>query len=173
MSDWFCCSKTVADLKVRFPSLQEGMKGLLASEMEKVVREEKWVCVLTGMSDAAVATGCRTALCQYQISLLALVPYLLEYKMRIFPDSLSENWLTGMSDAAVATSCRTALRQYQISLLALVPYLLEYKMRFFPDSLFRKLTYWYVGCSCGNRLSYSIVPVSNICFGTSTLFTGI
>jgi hypothetical protein len=28
---------------VRFPSLQEGMKGLLASEMEKVVREEKWV----------------------------------------------------------------------------------------------------------------------------------
>jgi hypothetical protein len=40
-SDWFCCSKTVADLKVRFPSLQEGMKGLLASEMEKVVREEK------------------------------------------------------------------------------------------------------------------------------------
>jgi len=41
MSDWFCCSKTVADLKVRFPGLQEGMKGLLASEMEKVVREEK------------------------------------------------------------------------------------------------------------------------------------
>jgi hypothetical protein len=41
MSDWFCFSKTVAELKVRFPSLQEGMKGLLASEMEKVVREEK------------------------------------------------------------------------------------------------------------------------------------
>ena len=41
MSDGFCCSKTVADLKVRFPSLQEGMKGLLSSEMEKVVREEK------------------------------------------------------------------------------------------------------------------------------------
>jgi hypothetical protein len=36
-----CCSKTVADLKVRFPGLQEGMKGLLSSEMEKVVREEK------------------------------------------------------------------------------------------------------------------------------------
>ncbi|PNF27596.1 hypothetical protein B7P43_G02275 [Cryptotermes secundus] len=36
-------SKTVADLKVRFPSLQEGMKGLLASEMEKVVREEKFL----------------------------------------------------------------------------------------------------------------------------------
>ena len=47
MSDRFCYSKTVADLKVRFPSLQEGMKGLLASEMEKVVREEKWVCILT------------------------------------------------------------------------------------------------------------------------------
>jgi hypothetical protein len=30
---------------VRFPSLQEGMKGLLASEMEKVVREEKWVYI--------------------------------------------------------------------------------------------------------------------------------
>jgi len=33
----------VADLKVRFPSLQEGMKGLLSSEMEKVVREEKFL----------------------------------------------------------------------------------------------------------------------------------
>jgi hypothetical protein len=41
ISDGFCYSKTVADLKVRFPGLQEGMKGLLASEMEKVVREEK------------------------------------------------------------------------------------------------------------------------------------
>ncbi|XP_051163411.1 uncharacterized protein LOC127282887 isoform X4 [Leptopilina boulardi] len=36
-------SKTVADLKVRFPSLQEGMKGLLSSEMEKVMREEKFL----------------------------------------------------------------------------------------------------------------------------------
>jgi SRC kinase signaling inhibitor 1 len=37
----FLCSKTVADLKVRFPNLQDGMKSLLSSEMEKVVREEK------------------------------------------------------------------------------------------------------------------------------------
>ncbi|XP_044727819.1 coiled-coil domain-containing protein AGAP005037 isoform X4 [Chrysoperla carnea] len=36
-------SKTVADLKVRFPSLQEGLKGMLTSEMEKVVREEKFL----------------------------------------------------------------------------------------------------------------------------------
>ncbi|XP_076300217.1 uncharacterized protein LOC143218716 isoform X13 [Lasioglossum baleicum] len=36
-------SKTVADLKVRFPGLQEGLKGLLSSEMEKVVREEKFL----------------------------------------------------------------------------------------------------------------------------------
>ncbi|XP_011881284.1 PREDICTED: coiled-coil domain-containing protein AGAP005037-like isoform X5 [Vollenhovia emeryi] len=36
-------SKTVADLKVRFPNLQEGMKSLLSSEMEKVVREEKFL----------------------------------------------------------------------------------------------------------------------------------
>ncbi|XP_031776857.1 coiled-coil domain-containing protein AGAP005037 isoform X7 [Nasonia vitripennis] len=36
-------SKTVADLKVRFPNLQEGMKGLLSSEMEKVMREEKFL----------------------------------------------------------------------------------------------------------------------------------
>ncbi|XP_034938223.1 coiled-coil domain-containing protein AGAP005037 isoform X3 [Chelonus insularis] len=36
-------SKTVADLKVRFPSLQESMKGLLSSEMEKVAREEKFL----------------------------------------------------------------------------------------------------------------------------------
>lgn len=33
----------MADLKVRFPSLQEGMKGFLSSEMEKVVREEKFL----------------------------------------------------------------------------------------------------------------------------------
>ncbi|KAG8222310.1 hypothetical protein J437_LFUL001852 [Ladona fulva] len=36
-------SKTVADLKVRFPSLQDGMKSILSSEMEKVVREEKFL----------------------------------------------------------------------------------------------------------------------------------
>ncbi|CAK9826948.1 Coiled-coil domain-containing protein CG32809 [Anthophora retusa] len=36
-------SKTVADLKVRFPSLQEGMKGLLSSEMEVVVQAEKFL----------------------------------------------------------------------------------------------------------------------------------
>ncbi|XP_043499486.1 coiled-coil domain-containing protein AGAP005037 isoform X4 [Polistes fuscatus] len=36
-------STAVADLKVRFPSLQEGMKGLLSSEMEKIVREEKFL----------------------------------------------------------------------------------------------------------------------------------
>nr|CAD7570564.1 unnamed protein product [Timema californicum] len=36
-------SKTVADLKVRFPGLQEGMKSMLSSEMEKVVREEKFL----------------------------------------------------------------------------------------------------------------------------------
>ncbi|XP_078043150.1 uncharacterized protein LOC144473278 isoform X10 [Augochlora pura] len=36
-------SQTVADLKVRFPGLQEGLKGLLSSEMEKVVREEKFL----------------------------------------------------------------------------------------------------------------------------------
>jgi hypothetical protein len=33
----------VADLKVRFPNLQEGMKGRLSSEMEKVMREEKFL----------------------------------------------------------------------------------------------------------------------------------
>ncbi|XP_076396909.1 uncharacterized protein LOC100883165 isoform X5 [Megachile rotundata] len=36
-------SKTVADLKVRFPSLLECMKGLLSSEMEMVVRAEKFL----------------------------------------------------------------------------------------------------------------------------------
>ncbi|XP_063241926.1 uncharacterized protein LOC134542024 isoform X5 [Bacillus rossius redtenbacheri] len=36
-------SKTVADLKVRFPNLSEGMKSMLSSEMEKVVREEKFL----------------------------------------------------------------------------------------------------------------------------------
>nr|CAD7432317.1 unnamed protein product [Timema monikensis] len=36
-------TKTVADLKVRFPGLQEGMKSMLSSEMEKVVREEKFL----------------------------------------------------------------------------------------------------------------------------------
>ncbi|KAK9729041.1 Actin interacting protein 3 [Popillia japonica] len=36
-------SKTVADLKLRFPSLQDSMKSFLSSEMEKVVREEKFL----------------------------------------------------------------------------------------------------------------------------------
>ncbi|CAB3372734.1 Hypothetical predicted protein [Cloeon dipterum] len=36
-------SKTVADLKVRFPNLQDGMKSLLSNEMERVVREEKFL----------------------------------------------------------------------------------------------------------------------------------
>lgn len=40
---FYCCSKTVADLKMKFPSLQEGLKGLLSSEMEKVMREEKFL----------------------------------------------------------------------------------------------------------------------------------
>ncbi|XP_034236392.1 coiled-coil domain-containing protein AGAP005037 isoform X11 [Thrips palmi] len=36
-------SKTVADLKVRFPGLQDEMKSLLSSEMDKVMREEKFL----------------------------------------------------------------------------------------------------------------------------------
>lgn len=34
-------SKTVAELKLRFPSLQDAIKNLIAQEMEKVVSEEK------------------------------------------------------------------------------------------------------------------------------------
>ncbi|XP_018575169.1 coiled-coil domain-containing protein AGAP005037 isoform X2 [Anoplophora glabripennis] len=36
-------SKTVADLKLRFPGLQDGMKAFLSTEMEKVMREEKFL----------------------------------------------------------------------------------------------------------------------------------
>ncbi|XP_059608742.1 uncharacterized protein LOC132256385 isoform X4 [Phlebotomus argentipes] len=36
-------SKTVAELKMRFPGLQNGLRNILASEMEKVVREEKFL----------------------------------------------------------------------------------------------------------------------------------
>ncbi|KAJ1522555.1 hypothetical protein ONE63_001741 [Megalurothrips usitatus] len=36
-------SKTVADLKVRFPGLQDEMKSLLSAEMDKVMREEKFL----------------------------------------------------------------------------------------------------------------------------------
>uniref|UniRef100_A0A1B6KQ65 Actin interacting protein 3-like C-terminal domain-containing protein n=1 Tax=Graphocephala atropunctata TaxID=36148 RepID=A0A1B6KQ65_9HEMI len=36
-------SKTVADLKLRFPSLQEAMRSFLSQEMEKVVCEEKFL----------------------------------------------------------------------------------------------------------------------------------
>ncbi|XP_055846008.1 uncharacterized protein LOC129911982 isoform X5 [Episyrphus balteatus] len=36
-------SKTVAELKMRFPSLQNGLRNILANEMEKVVREEKFL----------------------------------------------------------------------------------------------------------------------------------
>ncbi|GBL63770.1 hypothetical protein AVEN_226115-1, partial [Araneus ventricosus] len=34
-------SKTVADLKARFPNLQDSLKSVMAAEMEVVVREEK------------------------------------------------------------------------------------------------------------------------------------
>ncbi|CAH0385869.1 unnamed protein product [Bemisia tabaci] len=33
-------SKTVADLKLRFPGLQDAMKSFLSQEMDKIVREE-------------------------------------------------------------------------------------------------------------------------------------
>ncbi|XP_066150619.1 coiled-coil domain-containing protein CG32809 isoform X12 [Euwallacea fornicatus] len=36
-------SKTVADLKLRFPGLQDSMKTLLTTEMDKMVREEKFL----------------------------------------------------------------------------------------------------------------------------------
>ncbi|XP_077302533.1 uncharacterized protein LOC143922964 isoform X3 [Arctopsyche grandis] len=36
-------SKTVADLKVRFPMLHEGIKNMLSNQMEKVVRQEKFL----------------------------------------------------------------------------------------------------------------------------------
>lgn len=36
-------SKTVAELKMRFPGLQNGLRNILSNEMEKVVREEKFL----------------------------------------------------------------------------------------------------------------------------------
>ncbi|XP_030745047.1 coiled-coil domain-containing protein AGAP005037 isoform X7 [Sitophilus oryzae] len=36
-------SKTVADLKLRFPGLQDSMKALLTTEMDKMMREEKFL----------------------------------------------------------------------------------------------------------------------------------
>ncbi|XP_018330756.1 coiled-coil domain-containing protein CG32809 isoform X3 [Agrilus planipennis] len=36
-------SKTVADLKLRFPGLQDSMKAFLSAEMDKVMREEKFL----------------------------------------------------------------------------------------------------------------------------------
>ncbi|KAK7072315.1 Actin interacting protein 3 [Halocaridina rubra] len=36
-------SKTVADLKARFPILQDGLKGLISAEMEKAIRDEKFL----------------------------------------------------------------------------------------------------------------------------------
>lgn len=37
------CSKTVAELKMRFPMLQNALRNVLSNEMEKVVREEKFL----------------------------------------------------------------------------------------------------------------------------------
>lgn len=36
-------SKTVAELKMKFPNLQNGLRNILSNEMEKVVREEKFL----------------------------------------------------------------------------------------------------------------------------------
>lgn len=35
------CSKTVAELKLRFPSLQESIRAVLTKEMDRAVTEEK------------------------------------------------------------------------------------------------------------------------------------
>lgn len=48
-------SKTVADLKVRFPSLHEGMKGMLGNEMEKVTAYSILLIAL-----CTVLTGCNS-----------------------------------------------------------------------------------------------------------------
>lgn len=39
----FLFSKTVAELKLKFPSLSNGLRCILSNEMEKVVREEKFL----------------------------------------------------------------------------------------------------------------------------------
>lgn len=36
-------SKTVAELKMKFPNLQNGLRNILSNEMEMVVREEKFL----------------------------------------------------------------------------------------------------------------------------------
>lgn len=40
---FFSTSKTVAELKMRFPMLQNSIRNVLSNEMEKVVREEKFL----------------------------------------------------------------------------------------------------------------------------------
>lgn len=40
---FFRFSKTVAELKLRFPILQITLRNVLSNEMEKVVREEKFL----------------------------------------------------------------------------------------------------------------------------------
>lgn len=45
--EWKCAisidSKTVADLKLKFPGLQNNLRAMLANEMERVVREENFL----------------------------------------------------------------------------------------------------------------------------------
>lgn len=43
MKYFLIISKTVAELKMRFPNLQQNLRNNLANEMEKVVREEKFL----------------------------------------------------------------------------------------------------------------------------------
>lgn len=40
---YFYFSKTVAELKLKFPTLSNGLRCILSNEMEKVVREEKFL----------------------------------------------------------------------------------------------------------------------------------
>lgn len=37
------CSKTVAELKMRFPGLQQNLRNILSTEMDRVCREEKFL----------------------------------------------------------------------------------------------------------------------------------
>lgn len=39
----FSSSKTVAELKMRFPSLQSNLRNILSNEMERVCREETFL----------------------------------------------------------------------------------------------------------------------------------
>lgn len=81
-------SKTVAELKMRFPMLQNALRNVLSNEMEKVVREEKFLKdepdrLETALRRCKKLTGTLVTLKRYTLTLISIALAIGEHFMLI------------------------------------------------------------------------------------------